>query len=432
MPANLEDRLRLARPNPGGPTLAATAAARERALAALPRRSPRRRRLLGAVALVGAAAVALAFALRTDTEVASAAQVRAAVSGTLASATSLRGVLVIDRPEDDQASHPGVERWSFALNAAGDVRLTGLDSQQDLSYDGKRDVLRFSDGRWFTTISGFPPASGNSSVDWLLQHEIGSVITALSAEPDAQVQEVQYEGRPSWLLTVRADLADGNGTAERDIVVDRALGLPVHDVVKNAGTVLGDWRLENLTVDDGLPPSAFALEPRPGQEVRTEDEGSRRIAADEIERTAGYVPLLPTWLPDGYRLDHAAVSPSYSAAGTPGPENVVSFLYRRGLEQLTVTMRPHDESGAIAARPVARPFCTARSLSVFICANVEQTVHSRPVKLVSGALAGETGRLRIDVAAPPTLTVETPELDVQITGDADGAELTRIASSLER
>lgn len=431
MPANLEDRLRLARPNPGGPTLAATAVARERALTALPRRSRPRRQLFGAVALVGASAVALAFALRTDTEVASAAQVRAAVSGTLASATSLRGVLVISRPEADQPGQPGVERWSFALNAAGDVRLTGLDSQQDLSYDGKRDVLRFSDGRWFTTISGFPPASGNSSVDWLLQHEIGSVITALAAEPDAQVQEVQYEGRPSWLLTVRADLADGNGTAERDIVVDRALGLPVHDVVKNAGTVLGDWRLENLTVDE-LPPSDFALEPRPGQEVRTEDEGSRRIAADEIERTAGYVPLLPTWLPDGYRLDHAAVSPSYSAAGAPGPANVVSFLYRRGLEQLTVTMRPHDQSGGIAAPPVARPFCTARSLSVFICANVDQTVHSRPVKLMSGALAGETARLTIDVAVPPTLTVETPELDVQITGDADGAELTQIASSLER
>jgi hypothetical protein len=38
----------------------------------------------------------------------------------------------------------------------------------------------------------------------------------------------------------------------------------------------------------------------------------------------------------------------------------------------------------------------------------------------------------VDVAAPPTLTVETPTLDVQVSGDADEAELTRIADSFAR
>jgi hypothetical protein len=35
----------------------------------------------------------------------------------------------------------------------------------------------------------------------------------------------------------------------------------------------------------------------------------------------------------------------------------------------------------------------------------------------------------IDLAARPTLTAETPALEVQVSGDADEAELPRIAES---
>jgi hypothetical protein len=361
------------------------------------------------------------FALRPGTEVATAAHVRAVVSQTLASASGLRGMLVITQPDGK------VDRWRFALNSGGDLRLTGLDSNEELAFDGENDVLRFSDGRWFTTLTGFPPPSSSELYsDWMLEREVGSVIAALAAEHDVRVQEVRYEGRPSWLLTIRSD------SVEREITVDRALGLPVHDVLRNGDTVLGEWRLQDLSVGGDIPSSTFALEPAAGQETRTQDEGSRRIAPDAIAGTAGYAPLVPTWLPDGYRLDHAAVSPSYSRGGTPGRTDIVSFVYRRGLEQVTVTMRPHDASGGSFSHTIGSRFCTVRSIDAVICADRNEAPQSHDVKLDSGALAGEAAQVMIDIAVPPTLTVATDKLDVQISGDADAAELTRIANSFEQ
>ena len=426
MPTTLEERLRSVRPNADGPTVEATAFARERALAALPRR-PRRTRLLVAAVAAGAAAATavLAFGIRHGPEVASAAEVRAAVSQTLASATSLRGMLVIRHPQPDRSDAPQVERWAFALSSGGDLRLTGLDTDEDLAYDGAKDVLRYSHGRWFSKITGLPPPPGDQSVDWMLELELGSVIGAFAAEPGAQVREVQYEGRPSWLLTVHAD---GAGGLEREITVDRALGLPVHDVLRNGDAVIGEWRLENLTVGGPLAPRAFTLEPRAGQDVRVMSEGSRRVAVDEIEAAAGYPPLVPAWLPDGYRLDHAAVSPSYTDEGATAPTGLVSLVYRRGLERVVVSTRPRDLSPV--RLPNAGRFCTALSISAFICANTRQTLHSHRTTLESGALAGEPAEVTVDVAAPPTLTVETTKLLVQISGAVDEAELTRIVESL--
>jgi outer membrane lipoprotein-sorting protein len=425
MPTTVEERLRLARPNAGGPTLEATAAARRSALAALPAHSNRRRIFAVAVTFAAAAAVVLAVELRSGAGVASAAQVRAAVSRTLASASNLRGTLVIDDPDR------GEQDWSFALNSAGDLRFNGLDTSADLAYDGHTDTLQVSNGHLFTTIANFAPEPSRVSVDWMLEREVGSVITALAADEDAHVQEIQYEGRPAWLLTIRADLVGGQGTAEREIVVDRSLGLPVHDVLKNAGTVLGEWRLENLAVDTDVPPDTFALQPRPGQQTRRESLGNRRVDPKAIEAIAGYAPVVPTWLPDGYRLDHATLSPTYTVAGDLAGDNVATFVYRRGLEQLTVTMRP-AETVVPSAFPGISRFCTTRSIDAIVCADTGQTLNTHDVTLEGGALSGRTAKVTIDVAMPPTLKADTPTLDVQVSGDADEAELTRIAESFVR
>ena len=424
MRTNVEERLRLARPNAGGPTLEATTIARERALAALPDRHRRARIAVAAAGIAAAAAVVLAVELRSGAEVASAAQVRAAVSQTLASASNLSGTLVIDDPDR------GEQRWSFALDSAGDLRLKGLDTNDDLAIDGTADTIRFSQGPRFSTSTDVSPQTSAFSPDWMLEREVGSVISALAADRDAEVQDVEYDGRPAWLLTIRAVGQDG-GTIERKITVDRSLGLPVHDVLRSSGRLLGEWRLESLAVDSNLPPEAFSLVPRPGQEVGTASEGSRRVDPSEIEATAGYAPLIARWLPDGYRFDHAALSPSYTQSGDLAGDNIATFVYRRGLEQITVTTRPPAARLPFPMLQIGR-FCTARSISAIVCANTGQTVETRDVTLRTGALAGETAKVMIDIAAPPTLTVETQNLDVQISGDADEAELMRIAESFAR
>jgi hypothetical protein len=110
--------------------------------------------------------------------------------------------------------------------------------------------------------------------------------------------------------------------------------------------------------------------------------------------------------------------------------DVATFVYRRGLEQFTVTMHPPGFGPSFPH--VIGPFCTTRSISAIVCANTGQTVQSHDVTLDAGALGGETAKVMIDIAAPPTLTVETPKLDVEVSGDADEGELTRIAESFVR
>jgi hypothetical protein len=428
MPTNVEERLRLGRPNAGGPTLEATALARERALAALPDRHRRTRMLAAAVAVAAGVAAVLAVELRSGAGVASAAQVRAAVSQTLSSASNLTGVLAIDEPQEDGTVQ--TQRWSFALDSAGDLRFKGLDTNDDLAVDGTADTIKFSEGSRFSTSTDVAPQTTAFSPDWMLEREVGSVITALAADRDAEVQNVDYEGRPAWLLTISAVGQDG-GTIEREITVDRSLGLPVHDILRSSGRVLGEWRLENLVVDGTLPPDTFSIEPRPGQDVGTASQGSRRVDPGAIEAAAGYAPFIAKWLPDGYRFDHAALSPTYTQSGDLAGNNVATFVYRRGLEQITVTMRPPGFGPSFAPLELGR-FCTTRSISAIVCANTGQTVETHDVTLDAGALAGETAKVTIDVAAPPTLTVDTAKLDVQVSGDADEAELTQIAESFVR
>lgn len=430
MPVDLEERLRLARPNAGGPTLAATAVAREGALSVLPTRTRRPR--IVAVGLTLAAAMAITgVELRSGAGTASAAQVRAAVSKTLATASNLSGVLAIDEPQADGTLK--TQRWSFALDAAGDVRLKGLDTQDDLAVDAASGTIRLSQGGWFSIITDVAPTTSAVGPDWMLEREVGSVITALAADRDAHVQEIDYNGRPAWLLTIRAQLEGGAGTLEREITVDRSLGLPVHDVVRNDDHVVGEWRLENLAVDKHLPGGAFVLEPRPDQRTRSASEDSRRVNPDAIEALAGYAPLVPSWLPDGYRFDHAVVSRTYTTGGEPAGTNLVTFVYRRGLEELTVAMRPPGLGPPFPQLFIGR-FCTTRSVSAIVCANTggPQTLQTHEVTLAHGALAGDAATVAIDISVPPTLTAETPKLDVQISGDADEADLTRIAESLLR
>src|SRR5919197_1225268 len=220
MSANLEERLRLARPNAGGPTLEATAIARERALAALPRRSRPVRILAAGFVVVAVTAAVLGLELRSGAQVASAAEVRAAVSKTLAAASTLSGVLAIDEPQDGGTLK--TQRWSFALDSAGDLRLQGLDTHDDLAVDGATDTIKLSEGRWFSTVTDVSPTTSSLGPDWMLEREVGSMITALAADRDAEVRDVEYDGRPAWLLTIRADVPGGAGTLAREITVDRS------------------------------------------------------------------------------------------------------------------------------------------------------------------------------------------------------------------
>ena len=268
----------------------------------------------------------------------------------LAQAETLSGIVVSDGPRRGDEN-----RWRFVLAANGDFRLTGITLVENIAYDAATGVERslnpsasvggdtlFAAER--RGIAPGPPDGGPAT--WLLPRNFGAVVRALLATDDPRVRETSYEGRPAWRLDI--DVAPNAIVPELsgnrfEITVDRGTGIPVRVVERKDGAFLSEIRIEDIAVDAELGPDAFALEFPAGAEVLRSDDGFRRVELGEVEAAAGYAPLVPSFVPEGYELAEVAVAPraapTGAEAGNPESRMVVSLSYRRGLDQFLVTTR---------------------------------------------------------------------------------------------
>lgn len=375
---------------------------------------PARRRLLpfaaaGALA-AAAAAAALAVGLGTSAETATAAEVRRAVERALGSAGTLTGTLAVRVPG-------GETRWSVVLDARGNFRMRWVDQPAVLAYSVADRVERISDAGLFTERSGVAPGPPDSqSAAREVRAGLGSVVRALERSGGA-VRDVTYRGRPAWLLSAPTQ----NSGERRETTVDRELGLPVRDVLVRDGVVRFEWRLDAPRIRRSLPdPSLFVLAARPGQERVRYDAGFRRAPLASVADAVGYPPLVPSRLPDGFRLDDVAYARSSRPTGNeqhqnPPSTDVVSLAYRRGLETLVVTTRRVGRDRSAWTDPVS-PGDLSRAPEV--------------ARLDSGPLAGQRVELVVDPNAPLHLWGIAGGLVVTVTGDLTRDELVEVAASL--
>lgn len=372
---------------------------------------PRLWALAAAAALAGIATAVAVLAFPGESNVASAAEVRTAVSEGMGSAGSVSGVFV----NREQAN--AENRWRFVLDESGSFRIEGVGPKNPtvLAYDSKSNVETWSDLGIFTRRTGLAPGAPDSApASWVVQRGLGAVVAALVAVPDAKVKEITYSGRPAWLLRA----ATGNAGEEQLITVDRETGIPVRDERLRDGRFAGEWRIEDLGVTSAGATARFRLQASPDQQQTTYDMGFRRVPLAGVEAAAGYKPLVPSWVPEGYRLAEVAVAASSRPTGNeqrPNPESrrVVSLRYDRGLDQLVVTTRLTGTKPSRWGDPV-----TASSLQV-----------RRPESV---SLAGYEGRLVIDPNSVPHVWAIAGPLVVTIAGNVSGADLRRIAASLQR
>jgi hypothetical protein len=375
------------------------------------RRPGRRLWALAAAAALAAIATAVAvLAFPRDSDVASAAEVRAAVSEGMGSAGSVSGVFV-------NREQPNAEnRWRFVLDESGSFRIEGLgpNSPTVLAYDSPSNVETWSDLGIFTRRTGLAPGAPDSApASWVVQRGLGAVVAALVAAPDAGVEEITYAGRSAWLLRT----ATGNPGEQRLITVDRVTGIPVRDERLRDGKFAGEWRIEGLQVSPAGATAVFRLQPKRDQQQTTYDMGFRRVRFSDVAAAAGYKPLVPTWVPDGYRLAEVAVAPRSRPTGdeqrqNPESRRVVSLRYDRGLDQLVVTTRLAGSNPSRWGDPVTGSSAQAR----------------RPADV---SLAGHEGRLVIDANSVPHVWAIAGPLVVTIAGNVSAAELRRIASSIQ-
>jgi hypothetical protein len=209
-----------------------------------------------------------------------------------------------------------------------------------------------------------------------------------------------------------------------DITVDQETGVPVHVISYLHGRVRSELRVEKLAVDPKLGATEFSVRFPTGTPVERTDAGFRRYRLDQVRDEVGYPPLVPSLVPDGYKLEEVAVARRSLQTGVEGgnPESrdVVSLSYRRGLDQFIVTTRlrhvpgyPDEWSDPLAIGEGFRD-------------------EPQKITLQAGSLAGLTADLLIVPRNVPHLWALTDQLVVTVSGDLTRAELIAVAQSLER
>ena len=420
--------------------------AEERALRLADARRRRRSRqlrlrwTLRATAVAVLAAVTVVVGLpRTATgpEQATAAEVKARVAAALASAQTLSGELVLHGASYRNAyGWAKPKRWSFAMTARGDLRLTEADGPNDLAYDAKDGIERslntsaslggdtvFAAER--RGVAPGPPDPGPS--DSFLSRDFGSVVRALLAAKDPRVTESVYDGRSAWRLEIAVEPnaivpeLSGDGFV---VTIDQETGFPLRIVEQKSGRPLDEIRLEELEVDPKLGPDAFRITFPGGAEVNRTDHGFRRVGLKEVESIVGYEPLVPARVPRGYELAEVAVAkkaPQTGAeGGNPRSRNVVSLSFRRGLDRFVVTTRLRRVRDFDA--DWSDPLATGEGFRD----------EPENIALVEGALAGVQAKLLIVPRNMPHIWALTDDLVVTVAGDLSRQELIQVAQSLRR
>lgn len=370
--------------------------------------------LAAAATLAVLAAGAFALFVPRGSDVASAAEVREAISEALGAAQTISGVFV-NREQADG----GENRWQFEFRSSGSFRIAGLgkNNPTELEYDPGLNVEASSDAGLFVRRTGLAPGWPDAApAGWVLRRDLGSVVAALAADPDADVEEITYRGAPAWRLLTPT----GNPGEEREITVDRDTGIPLRDRRFRNGRFAGEWRIDNLQVDAGRN-EVFRLRPRKGQMVSRYDMGFDRMTLDRAATVVGYRPLTPGWLPDGFELGDVGVAQQSRPTGgeqhtNPPSRNVVSVRYQHGLDQIVVTTRSTGPEPARWGDPVLGSSVRA--------SEPEQ------VEFDSGALRGYRGEVVIDPNSVPHVWAVAGPIVVTVAGNADRADLLRIASSL--
>jgi hypothetical protein len=357
-------------------------------------------------------------------QAASAEIVRSQVRAALTTLHSLSGTLSASGPRETGG------RWHFDLDASGDLRLEGPQPGDVITYDARTAIVRSAQhsasvgGTTLfyaerTGVAPGPPDQGPPT--WVLPEQYGALVRAALADTPSSVAEIAYHGRPAWRLeldTTPNAIVPALSGDHLSITVDRQTGMPVRIVESKRGAILRELDIDNLTVDGALPASTFELAFPAGVDVMRSDDGFQRVSLGEVATTVGYRPLVPAWIPDGYRLADVAVAreaaPTGRGGGNPSSRMVVSLSYRRGLDEFLVTTRVRGEGSW--SDPLASPEGYVDT--------TEQT------ELTAGALAGVDAKLVSSTETSPHLWALTHTLVVTVGGDLDRPELTRIANSL--
>lgn len=395
--------------------------------------TPRRRRLL-LVGVVGVLALLVAGAIR--------------LLGVGEGGSS--SVVTSDRPNSSEAPMatvsvayeeilvgPGRRPRPYRLTLASDgsFRWSAADGVDDVAYDASlgRAVEVFPGGSDSESVYGspgdasafvatdIPPGGPDRLVP--VPPPLGSLadyVTALGRSGDPRVAPSTFVDRPTWHYDgpVKRDLLGADSPDEATIQVDQESGVLLLVELTSRGEPF--QRITAASVEEGetTDRSGFRREPKEGTDEATIPHGFIPRSLGEADRDVGYGLLVPSKVPEGFRLTSVTVDreiPSATGAERMNPQavRIATLQWRRGFWSFTVTLRP--KGGGSWTDPFgAEGF----------------DFDSQPVRLPLPGRAPLVGELVLDAPARPHLWGITGDVVVTLDGDLGAAELRSVAGSL--
>jgi hypothetical protein len=342
-----------------------------------------------------------------------------------------------------------VEHDRLLMRSDGSFRLTQTDKPQtskpvqmrnradaaDSAYDAASGVFREYRRGWdweagasgsyvnrIAVTTGYPLGPPDCWAN-VAMAGVSATARALQAGGVATLETTTYDDRTVWVISGSKRAGSDprlKGDETYSITIDQQTCLPIRFQLLTDGVLQFDYSWHDLRVNEPLPDAAFTFAAPKGAKVVRKDAGFRRLPLARIESAAGYVALLPTWLPAGYVQRWAAVAARSTTVNkvTEG-RHVVAVEYVRGFDTLTVTTR------AVADRQ------TAATMDPVEADTSWADLVRRDVRLTGGAFAGAIARV---VVAPyittPHLWVVKNGILLTVAGSATAKELIAIAESL--
>lgn len=348
-------------------------------------------------------------------------------------APAKHGVRIAFKKVDIDRDHPArpeiTSEYEATVSEAGDYRITRRHKPLEIVHSAKTSRrLMYLPGDDSPLqdqfgLSNGPPEPEPSTPDRALSRDLGAAVRAIAVLHPERVTKTTHLGREALVLQQPIELSDFPVDSIK-YVVDVKTGFPLQIVQTNQGAF---YREMNVTAiaDVPLDQSAFEFVGESGLAPAPVDRGHRDVTLDEAAQRTQHAPLVPSWAPKGYRLTRVTLAPELAKLddnGNPPSREVVSLLYRRGLDTFTVTTRLTSPTPDEPLPYWSNPLLHGTPLPD----------RTEPVRISSGALTGTEVNVGVYPLVWPHLWAQTDNLVLTVAGDLTREELVRIAGSLEK
>ena len=415
---------------------------------ALGTRRPRVAIAAAALAAAVAAAVLLGLPRTPGPEAVSAAAVLKRALSSVSSGRTWQADAVIKAVDWNRSGlgfHYDVSRYhivrstdgSYLLTQLGPTRRVGSGATTSrrvtdvVAYDAATGVLRhLRPGRRLSVLRDAALGPPDRWASPLTGVDFGATLRTLESVGAMKLEKTQIDGRQAWTVTCSkgTPLVLPSGSDQNDdwpvykVTVDARTWLPVRFQELQAGVLTVELRIHDVHVDGPLPAGTFTLRPPRGLRVTHADGGFRRVRLEDAGALAAATPLVPRFLPSGYRLTGVALADrALTVNHLVRGRHVFELLYTRGFDALTVS-----------TRRIATPYYAPTEDPVdYYDPNWSELVRTE-APITRGAFKGATASMVLaTTSSAPHLWAVKDGVLLTIVGGASARELLEMADSLQ-